>query len=162
VRQGHHMCPPPRWVLPYWKCQKANTTFVLGLSREATSSAATRQLPSKFHFRAKMSPPSTGPYPEPDQSCPRHPILSLHPHVLFFLAGSFHLDIHYSSPHSCHKPSPSNNPRHVHYNFTCGFCHYIPLRSKCSQTSSVPVPSFLLGTTFHSTLNHRQNYVCIF
>jgi hypothetical protein len=53
----------------------------LSPSREAASCAATEELPSILFNPQDSLPcsqePSTGPYPEPDQSSPYHPILSL-------------------------------------------------------------------------------------
>jgi hypothetical protein len=75
--------------------------------------------------------PSTGPYPEPNQSSPYHriqfPIIHFninHPPVFGFLVVSFLLafppksHIHSSSPHSCYMPCSSHPPWFDHSNHT--------------------------------------------
>jgi hypothetical protein len=75
--------------------------------------------------------PSTGPYPEPDQSSPYHPILSLVRSILM-LSTYLHLGLpsgffplafppiscmYSSSPHSCYMPRPSHPPWCTHTNY---------------------------------------------
>jgi hypothetical protein len=74
---------------------------------------------------------SAGPYPEPDQSSPYHPILSLRSililsptYVWVFLVVSFILVFPLNTicvpllPHACHMPWPSHLPRLDHSNYT--------------------------------------------
>jgi hypothetical protein len=100
--------------------------------------------------------PSTGPYPEPDQSNPYHPItlrsiliLSTHlrlglPSGCLLLTPPRIIYMHFSSPRSCYMPCPSHPPWLDHSNyiwrrvqvmkflimqFSPTSCHFIPLRS---------------------------------
>jgi hypothetical protein len=72
--------------------------------------------------------PSTGPYPEPDQSCPQHPILSnIHFNIIHLptrlprglFPSGFPRNILYAfnSPHSCYMPCPSHPPWLDHSNY---------------------------------------------
>jgi hypothetical protein len=108
--------------------------------------------------------PSTGPYPEPDQSSPYHPILSkinfniIHPPRSWFSSGifAFWLPHQYATcisllHHLCYMPCPSHPPWFDHSNYTwqraqvmkhlvmhfspiC--CHFISLKSKYSVPCS--------------------------
>jgi hypothetical protein len=70
-----------------------------------------------LHLLPCSPEPAIGPYPEPHESNPYHPILFLrsvlilssHPH-LGFPSGPFWLSYQRSSSHACYMPCPSHPP----------------------------------------------------
>jgi hypothetical protein len=121
----------------------------LSTNRGATSCAATQER-TNILWNPCTQGPSIGPSPEPHQSTPHHPILSLqfpYTNLRLYLTSS---TIPYGFPflsHSCHLPCPSHFPLLHHYDYTWWrvqvrklfikqpstlFCHFLSLRSKYS------------------------------
>jgi hypothetical protein len=67
-------------VIYYWFRHHTGSMRLMSPSWEYDRCAATQRISQHLcnqnvHYRVHKSPPSTGPYPEPDQSTPEHPIL---------------------------------------------------------------------------------------
>jgi hypothetical protein len=115
--------------------------------------------------------PSTGPYLEPNQSSPYHPILSFLRSVLILstllrrglTSGFFPLAfptrsyIYSSSPHSCYMLCPSHTPSLGHSDYTCRRVQVTKLLiMQFSQTSCHPIPlgsNIFLSILVSNTLN---------